>query len=297
LIYDKVLSLEQMVRQRPQPLGDRESYELMERWSTDYTTLASSLWEELRVNEPIGLYHPHSFIQILSYAKGKKLIPRVFRHCSPEQTLSAVTLITASLDIVDVCRIGRSTPESLEQAELFLSNIMPVIVGCVADVPFRILLGLVSLMIGRCNILWLAHSKVGLSFLTMYLSRGEILSQPGHVVEVPDERDVRQWMELHDTIFNLLRGSFAQLFSSLEYSHDVVDQDAHIWQFLAAVAVGASPEQQHQLVSEVRDQVLQNIQRSTYGNLSPDKAALRIANVNLFLHALGLDASQVTMAL
>lgn len=59
-----------------------------------------------------------------------------------------------------------------------------------------------------------------------------------------------------------------------------------MWQFLAALAVGAtSPEHQQILVTEVRDRI---IERSR-----GDDASKGVGNVNLFLNALGLgiDAS------
>jgi len=54
-------------------------------------------------------------------------------------------------------------------------------------------------------------------------------------------------------------------------------------------------DQQHVLVTEVREQVLENVIAAQTTRLAPEKAAQRIANVNLFLHALGLDASQVSV--
>lgn len=72
-------------------------------------------------------------------------------------------------------------------------------------------------------------------------------------------------------------------------------EDVHVWRFLAAMAVGASVDQQHVLVTEVREQVLENVIAAQATRLAPEKSAQRIANVNLFLHALGLDASQVSV--
>lgn len=113
--------------------------------------------------------------------------------------------------------------------------------------------------------------QVGLAFLTMFFSRAEILCQnataaPGYVT--PEE--IVQWCvrlhfllvcllialtnillctnrkEFYSKLFALLQGSYASLFPTAD-----VD-DAYVWQFLAAVAVGANIEQQHVLVTEVR---------------------------------------------
>lgn len=72
-------------------------------------------------------------------------------------------------------------------------------------------------------------------------------------------------------------------------------EDVHVWRFLAAMAVGATVEQQHVLVTEVREQVLENVIAAQTTRMAPEKAAQKINNVNLFLHALGLDASQVSV--
>ena len=62
--------------------------------------------------------------------------------------------------------------------------------------------------------------------------------------------------------------------------------DLYAWQFLAAMAVGASPDQQRILVTEVRDKIFEVM--STQGDKNREK-------VNIFLNALGLDASQLSM--
>jgi len=53
-------------------------------------SLNQKLWNELKVMEPIvsGSTIPHPFIAFLSYAKGKKAIPRIFRHIDQEQRVT-----------------------------------------------------------------------------------------------------------------------------------------------------------------------------------------------------------------
>ncbi|CAG8715446.1 15051_t:CDS:2, partial [Funneliformis mosseae] len=93
--------------------------------------------------------------------------------------------------------------------------------------------------------------------------------------------------ELYNRLFNLLQNHFLPLFPPFNIGLD----DMYVWQFLAAMAVGASTEQQHILVTEVRERVLETVMQAS--RLSADKASHKIANVNLFLNALGLDASQL----
>jgi len=74
---------------------------------------------------------------------------------------------------------------------------------------------------------------------------------------------------------------------------DLADQI--MWQFLAALALNARHEQQQVLVGAVRDKVHENLFGASQRGWVLDEAAqaMKIANVNLFLHALGLDSSQV----
>jgi len=74
--------------------------------------------------------------------------------------------------------------------------------------------------------------------------------------------------------------------------HDLADQQ--IWQLLAAIALHASLEQQQHLVATLREKILDNVVSVNRGWTSNEEdAAIKLANVNIFLHALGLDSSQV----
>lgn len=100
----------------------------------------------------------------------------------------------------------------------------------------------------------------------MLLSRAEILKQGGgalHGFAPPSPEELSLWQDVYSNLFSLLQGHYSSIFPSLYYLAPVnpaVDMmqlllsidDMYIWQFLAAVAVGASMEQQHILVTEVR---------------------------------------------
>lgn len=75
---------------------------------------------------------------------------------------------------------------------------------------------------------------------------------------------------------------------------DVIDQP--VWQFLASVALHASPEQQQVLVTRLREKVLDEVRRANHGMVATEEERrTKLSNVNLFLHALGLDSSQITL--
>ncbi|KAG0279694.1 hypothetical protein BGZ95_000484 [Linnemannia exigua] len=294
-VYTYVLALEQKRRQQPPPprMGEEEiAGEAIRRWNEEYGVLAHKMWNELRITVPIGIVHPHPFISILNYSKGKKVIPRVLRHLLPEQTLTLLTMLVANFESLNVCKSEvYADVQGNQEIELFMNTIVPPLLGFVSEAPFRIVVGLLALFIERNNMIWVARSKPGLAFLTLFLSRAEILKQGQGNYPIPDDREVNQWNELYHRLFNQLQTHFSALFMPKA----TMAEDVHVWRFLAAMAVGATVDQQHVLVTEVREQVLDNVIAAQTTRLSPEKAAQRIGNVNLFLHALGLDASQVSV--
>ncbi|KAG9293188.1 hypothetical protein G9A89_010525 [Geosiphon pyriformis] len=299
-VYTAVLGLEELRRNQPplpRPYLDHER-EAIEKWNEEYTQLAKTMWEELVVTEPIGISYPHPFISILSVSKGKKVIPRVLRHCLPGQMLTMITMLVANFESLDVCKgalwglNGNLTTAVLDEVELFMNTVVPPLYQFVAEAPLKIVIGLLALFIERNNISWVSRSKVGLAFLTMFLSRAEILKQGVGATQglpPPEDREIIQWQETYNRLFSQLQNHFLSLFPPIVLGID----DMYVWQFLAAMAVGASMEQQHILVTEVRERVLETLMQAS--RLTTDKGGHKITNVNLFLHALGLDASQLKL--
>lgn len=64
-------------------------------------------------------------------------------------------------------------------------------------------------------------------------------------------------------------------------------EDIYVWQFLAAIGIGASPDQQQRLVLAVKDRVMDTVNLAK--SLPVELAAPRLQNVNLFMHSIGLD--------
>jgi DNA topoisomerase 2-associated protein PAT1 len=64
-------------------------------------------------------------------------------------------------------------------------------------------------------------------------------------------------------------------------------EDVYVWQFLAAIGIGASPEQQQRLVMAVKDRVMETVAHAK--TLPAAMSSQRLANVNLFMRSIGLD--------
>lgn len=112
---------------------------------------------------------------------------------------------------------------------------------------------------------------------------------------------------MFDHLFQLLAPHLLLLFPSTRITQtsisghpdlpnptDIADQP--VWQFLAALALHAAVEQHQVLVTVLREKVLDNVLSVNKGWVADEnERQTKLANVNLFLHALGLDSSQIVM--
>jgi DNA topoisomerase 2-associated protein PAT1 len=190
----------------------------------------------------------HPFIAFLSYLKGKKAIPRVFLVITPDQRLTILTMIIAHLQLLDVISQAHThpllPPSTTESIETFLSSVIPPIVPLIETSHLGILIGLMGILLDRNNVAYIAQTKIGLAFLTLLLSRSQIIFNG----EVVAEQEQMEWRGTFDKFFAEMEGHWGGVFPPAQAWGD----DVYVWQFLASVAVGANMEQQHVLVQECR---------------------------------------------
>jgi DNA topoisomerase 2-associated protein PAT1 len=281
-MYTIVLELEQMRRQGPpQPRHSNEDEDdekdRVKAFDEKYAVKVEKLWKTLRLTE-----HSESpfLISLLSIAKGKKLIPRIVRQLNPDQNLALLTVFIGNFSRLQVCRhviYPGTTVANVDEAkkqmfvtfddvELFMNATAPPLLTFIAEAPLRIVDGLLHLLLDKNDIFTVAQTKPGLAFLTMLLSRAEILKQGGGSLQrlgPPTPEEMARWQELYSNLFNTLKGRYLAIFPSLYYlvplnpntpmmQLSLSVDDMYVWQFLAAMAVGASMDQQHILVTEVR---------------------------------------------
>jgi DNA topoisomerase 2-associated protein PAT1 len=255
VVYQDLMQMEDYERQMPPPPveGDIDAAQIHMEWRQKVQVLNSKLWQDLKVLEPIvpGSTVPHPFIAFLSFPKGKKSIPRIFRHIDQEQRVTILTMVVVHLDQLDVISRaqiapGESQPPPLvrEEIELFSQVVMPCLLGYVSEAPINIIIGLLGLVLDHTTVLAVAKTKIGLGILTMLLSRAELVKESGNV----DDQDWIQWTTLYNRLFDTLEPILGTLFPGPVNTGD----DMYIWQFLAAVGIGASPEQQQRLVLGVK---------------------------------------------
>ncbi|KAF4555553.1 Topoisomerase II-associated protein PAT1-like protein [Elsinoe fawcettii] len=292
--YSTLMEMEDHERRLPPPPTEESNPGAIQRhieWRERHQQLNAKLWSNLKVMEPIqensATLHP--FISILSYAKGKKLIPRIFRHIDEQQRTTLLTIIILHLDVLDVVRLAypqpdepRPPPAVREAVDLFMQAVFPPMFAFVNDAPLSIVSGLLGLIVDRVNLQTIIRTKIGVSILTGLISRAEMLKQTGG----PNisEEDWSQFNQLYSRLFDLAEPVLPYIFSTESVSSS---DDVHVWQWLAAMGVGASPEQQQRLVLGVKDRVMETV--GVAKTLPQEMAHKKLGEVNLFMRAIGLD--------
>ncbi|CDO73306.1 hypothetical protein BN946_scf185008.g68 [Trametes cinnabarina] len=315
-LYDLVLDLEQRRRDQPNP----EDIEDFEQWTQECSTLIDQLFDQLLVSVPLEISTPHPFISLITPIKGKKLLPRVARLLDNDRMQILLTLLVAcfsQLDVViqapmlDTLEETREIKDLESQTQAFLGSVVQSILPVIAKAQMRLVTGLFGLLLDRNDIVAIARTRPGIALLTLFLSRAEVILQNvangSEVDEAPTPDELQSWNMLYNHLFELLRPHLPLLFPSVRLSmlsgvnftsipnSDVIDQP--VWQFFASLACSANDTQQQVLVGGLRDVVLENVTTATKGMglESEERRRLRLANVNLFLHALGLDSSQIVI--
>lgn len=336
-LYSAVLEVEQLRRTQPQlqSLDLEEADSQHEEWNTQYTAQREKIWKQLRILDPLGISHPHPFVSFISVAKGKRVLPRVIRLFTREQSLQVLTLLVATfetLDVVSDARLldlssdslilkgKRSRTEVELETEIFMNCVVAPMMAVINEVSLELVTGLVALLMERNDLMFIARSKAGIAFLTLFLSRAELLrSAPSNDAmalngsTTPTPEAISRWQEVFDQLFHRLSVDFPSLFPSTRAtiaSSQKMDEtemnckpvrpsidleDEPVWQLVAALAVSTDSDGQQTLVAGLRGKVLENVLAANQKTVPDDIGALKIKNINLMLHALGLDASMIKL--
>ncbi|KAK9414341.1 putative mRNA decay factor PAT1 domain-containing protein [Seiridium unicorne] len=288
-VYSILMKMEDHERTMPppNPSPTPEAIQEHDEWRAIAEKLNGQLWDALKIHEQIDPRQVHPFITFLSYPKGKKAIPRAFRQLSHEQRTTILTLIIVHLDQLDVvqgAQVQSGEPINLpanirESIDLFSMAVMPQLFNLFAEAELQIVTAVLSIIIQRLNIDTVARTRIGISMLTMILSRAEIIKQGG----LANEQLWQQWAATFNGFFNHLEPTLPNIFPGTVTS----GEDIYVWQFLAAIGIGASPEEQQRLVLAVKDRVMDTVAMSK--TLPADMAKQRLDNVNLFMRSIGLD--------
>ncbi|KAK5939273.1 DNA topoisomerase 2-associated protein pat1 [Knufia obscura] len=294
-VYSDLMAMEDQERKMPPPPqsdSDQETITTHAEWRDELTRLNQQLWTDLKIMDPIvpGSSVTHPFIAFLSFTKGKKAIPRIFRQIDQEQRVTILTMIIVHLDQLDVIRNARPAPGETqppahirEEIETFSQAVQPPLMQYISEAPINIMVGLLQLLIDHTNVVNVACTRVGVVIMTLLLSRAELAKDSGEVADA----DWQQWVSHYNRLFDVLEPILPQTFPGPVN----VGDDMYVWQFLAAVGIGASPEQQQRLVIAVKDRVMDTVSQSRA--LPAEMSRQRLGNVNLFMRAIGLDVDML----
>ncbi|PHH78626.1 hypothetical protein CDD82_2929 [Ophiocordyceps australis] len=293
-VYDTLMEIENHIRHMPAPLNGPPDSDLESKhreWALAIEAYNAKLWEELKVHEPIGQSETHPFIAFLSFAKGKKAIPRIFPHMNFEQRTTILTMIVFHLEQLDVVRGGainsiedtHLNARMRENIDLFISTVMPSLMQYFNDTGLDIVDGALALIASSLNVDLIARTRIGVSMLTLILSRAVLLKQTG----AGDASQWDKWDQTFETFFNKLESSLPSIFPGSVNS----GVDVYVWQLLAAMGVSASHDQQTRLVLAVKERVLDTVALAK--TLPPAMASERLGSVNLFMRSIGLDVEML----
>lgn len=253
-VYSTLMKMEDHERRLPAAPANEEQMSVAHHaWQEVMESLGQKLWDDLKVMDPIveesSILHP--FIAFLSYPKGKKAIPRIFRLLDEEKRLTILTMIVVHLNILDVIQNVqpgasgfRPSLVAREEVELFSQTVMPSLFAYVNEAPLQIVIGLLGLIVSRADMQVVLRTKVGLNILTMLLSRAELVKQSQN----PSDQEWNQWVNLYNRFFDVIEPMLGIIFPGSV--HD--GQEMYVWQFLAATGIGANPDQQQRLVVAVK---------------------------------------------
>ncbi|ANB11105.1 Pat1p [Sugiyamaella lignohabitans] len=266
--------------------------ERLQTWQDKMQTLVDQLWNELQVLEPIDSANNQPFILMLSHDKGKKVIPRIFRHLSQKQRLTVLTRIVAHIESLDVVKdgdygsSGTLSAKTRESIELFSQTVLPPLVHLVSESSYDVVIGLLEIMLNSSNMVHVSSTKIGLAFLTVLISRAELISQEESEAATPSAaatRDLANWQATFNTLFTKVQGHLSSIFPPRNVDN------SYVWHFLASLALAAKLEHQRIIVDEVREMIFGTMNEAKA--LPVELGVSKIANLNLFLNVMGLNAT------
>ncbi|KAG8878839.1 hypothetical protein FRB97_002166 [Tulasnella sp. 331] len=302
-IYDSLLAIEQMNRDAP-PGDDIESRGI---WEGAHTSLVEEMWSRSMIMVPVETSDPHPFISLLALQKGKRLIPRIIRLLPEAKVTLLLVLFVACFHQMDVVREAHvlddlQGPTSARWKQVSGETdaaliMLPSIISVLGTASLRLLTGLLNIMMGNglLAVLQIVKSQPGILLLTAFMSR---VDQLKHEDNSGTGDDWVKWQSAFENFVNLLHGNITSLFpsrrlASAAASHPIPNidlADQIVWQFLAALSAIGTQQQQMSVVAEVREMILQNVQAVHNGwVVDQDEAALKLANVDILLRAIGLD--------
>eukprot|EP00834_Sanchytrium_tribonematis_P000858 NODE_17_length_48642_cov_1.199349.p22 type:complete len:284 gc:universal NODE_17_length_48642_cov_1.199349:40343-39492(-) len=210
--------------------------------------------------------------------------------------------------------------EYLQNFDIWQSTAFNVIQNTIMDMEWEDLTECLEILLNGLTLSAVVRTSSGILILTAILSRAEVLKTSEKNNQKFDLlfNEMYQQIKLYVAIAfppqyvyfpdPKILSHFTNSLSCEDYVLKLTN-DSFIWQFLAAMVISADAEIQTEIVSEVRDRVMWNasaekdasftVGQSLRYTYTPAKdfnkvaSSRAVANVNIFLHSLGFDSSQL----
>ena len=215
----------------------------------------------------------HEFIHFLTIPKGKAIISRLLRLLNDEGKQLFLSILIEHFDFLEIVR-----PEtSLSVIDAFISQVLSPLVAFVGEAEWQSVLDGLKGLFSKRSFVWIALTKSGMVLLCILLSRLEILK--ASAAGTAEEVQVDESAVLTEKMFDSLEGHLLELFSPVD-----PNRDFYAWQCLALLAMNVESDRKRAMILELRDKILVVVEAGE---------ERQVKNLNVFLNALGLDASQL----
>jgi hypothetical protein len=218
----------------------------------------------------------HFFIHFLTVPKGRAILPRALKLIPEAAKEVFLFLLVGLFDFMEVIR-----PEaSLAVVDAFIAQVLSPLVPFVGEADWSPVLKALEALYAKRSFVWIALTKAGTVLLCILLSRLEIL-KAGNDGAVSDH--VNETAMLTEKTFDSLAEHLSEFFASSGAAADD-NREFYSWQLMALLAMNVDSDRKRSMIVELRDRILAVVEGG-------DEAA--IGHLNVFLNALGLDASQL----
>ncbi|QPG72974.1 hypothetical protein FOA43_000278 [Brettanomyces nanus] len=273
----------------------------------------ADLWKSLHLNDKMQtstneMIDP--FISVLSFDKMMKVFGRVFHLLTAEHQIGVVELIFSNLQKIDVILKGSyknyvqenyQIPEEVNnKIGLFQVTILKSLVLYLSESKFALVIHFLQCVVENNNVLFLSTAKIGLSLVTVLISRLELIKQ--EYAKDLSAQDLSQWQQIYDSLFQCLEGRLVSVFppyfsndeQKMVRNDESKGDDSYIWQFLASLSLAGQLSHQRVIVDEVRNEIFgaMGAAKKLKEEEKQERAEKYLNNLNLFLNVMGLKASE-----
>ena len=249
------------------------------------TTSASNTSVSTTTSTTTTITTNHVFIHFLTIPKGRASLFRVLKLLDERGKLRFLEILVEHFDFLEVVR-----PEtSCEVIDSFIGQVLSPLVSFVGEADWMPVLSGLKGLFGKRSFVWIALTKAGMVLLCILLSRLEILkataSESAKLIELNgDSVLLDEAAALTEKMFDALEGHLMEFFTTPNPT-DNSSRDFYAWQCLALLAMNVDGDRKRSMILELRDKILMVVEGG-------EERAVK--NLNVFLNALGLDASQLS---